>query len=182
MPVECELGERCLLRHRLPSRELLRRSKPKGDFAELAFALKASALGMTVAKPFGDSRPYDFVLESGQTMLRIQVKSAFNPYRGGYQVSSTTREAGSLRIYSKNDIDFIAAYIFPLDVWYIVPVTAIEGNPTHLRLFPQGSRFKHAGKFEECREAWHLITPIRESEQNHAPESDESHPALATSP
>lgn len=37
---------------------------------------KVSSLGFGVAKPWGDSGPYDFIVESGGTLARVQVKSA----------------------------------------------------------------------------------------------------------
>src|SRR2546425_646714 len=39
--------------------------KRRGERAELAFMLKASSLGFGIAKPWGDSERYDFILDSG---------------------------------------------------------------------------------------------------------------------
>ena len=47
-------------------------TKRTGELAELAIAYKAATLGFGVAKPFGDSRPYDFLLQHGTRLLRIQ--------------------------------------------------------------------------------------------------------------
>ena len=51
-------------------------TKRRGELAEIAFAHKAIAQGFPVAKPFGDSERYDFVLDGGQALWRIQVKSS----------------------------------------------------------------------------------------------------------
>ena len=39
-------------------------TKRRGELAELAFTLKAASLGFGVAKPYGDSERYDFILDS----------------------------------------------------------------------------------------------------------------------
>ena len=38
-------------------------TKRRGELAELAFTLKAASLGFGVAKPYGDSERYDFILD-----------------------------------------------------------------------------------------------------------------------
>ena len=45
-------------RHALPP-------KRRGEIAELAFMQKAVSLGFGVAKPWGDSERYDFILDAG---------------------------------------------------------------------------------------------------------------------
>src|SRR5436305_4792400 len=50
--------------------------KRRGEAAEAAFLAKASGLGFGVAKPWGDSERYDFLLDSGHGHFwRVQVKS-----------------------------------------------------------------------------------------------------------
>src|SRR5712691_6414426 len=39
-------------------------TKRKGELSEAAFLLKAASLGFGVAKPWGDSERYDFILDS----------------------------------------------------------------------------------------------------------------------
>lgn len=50
-------------------------SKRSGELSEAAFLLKAKRLGFLVAKPWGDSDRYDFILDSGSRLWRIQLKS-----------------------------------------------------------------------------------------------------------
>src|SRR5262249_19230019 len=87
-----------------------------GEVGELAFILKATSLCLTPSRPYGDSLPYDFLLDCGGHVLRIQVKSVFIG-RPGYQnrfsvgVCQQTR-SGSVA-YNTNEIDFIVAYVAP---------------------------------------------------------------------
>ena len=43
-------------------------AKGNGELAELAFIPKAASLGFGVARPFGDSERYDYILDSGERL------------------------------------------------------------------------------------------------------------------
>jgi hypothetical protein len=130
-----------------------------GEVGELAFILKATSLGLTPSRPYGDRRPYDFLLECGSRVLRIQVKSVFLS-RQGYKnrfsvgVCQTTR-AGSVA-YKTGEIDFIVAYVAPFETWYVIPVKVLLGRKV-IYVYPTGKRRKGAGAYEPYREAWHLL-------------------------
>ena len=64
--------------------------KAKGELGELAFVHKAASLGFGVAKPHGENEPYDFILDSGKRLWRVQVKSIFSLFRDGYRTSWQT--------------------------------------------------------------------------------------------
>jgi hypothetical protein len=132
-------------------------SKRKGVIAELIFVVKAASMGFAVLKPYGDSEPYDIVIEENGRLLRIQVKSVFTTNRWGYSVAVARHGQGRPMVqYCAQEIDFIAAYVVPHDVWYIVPVSEI-GSRAHIRLYPEGS-IRHGGAhFEKYREAWDLL-------------------------
>ena len=53
--------------------------KQRGELAEMGFMFKAAGLGFGVAKPWGDSERYDFILDSGERFWRVQVKSTYVP-------------------------------------------------------------------------------------------------------
>src|SRR5205823_10292871 len=53
----------------------LKNTKRCGERSEAAFLHKASELGFGVAKPWGDSERYDFILDNGRHLLRVQVKA-----------------------------------------------------------------------------------------------------------
>jgi hypothetical protein len=52
-------------------------TKRMGELAELGFMFRAASYGIGVAKPYGDSFPYDFLTQHGKRLLRVQVKSCF---------------------------------------------------------------------------------------------------------
>src|ERR1700734_3923849 len=96
---------------------LLKNGKRRGEWAELVFAMRAVQLGLWLAKPWGESSGYDFIVDQGSRIVRVQVKSTIFPEGAGY--SCTLKNSNGL--YKKNTFDFVAAYVIPLDVWYIIP-------------------------------------------------------------
>ncbi|HZR56974.1 MAG TPA: group I intron-associated PD-(D/E)XK endonuclease [Terriglobales bacterium] len=126
--------------------------KRRGELAEAAFLEKVVSLGFQVSKPWGESGPYDFVLDSGRRMWRVQVKSAHCNGKNGYTVHAhgNNREA----TYSIADIDVLVAYVAPEEVWYVVPVEVFLEIKS-MKLFPASKRRR--SKFEVYREAWGLM-------------------------
>jgi len=54
---------------------LIKNSKLRGEWVELRFMTRAAEHGVMVSKPWGDSAPYDFMIEHNGRVLRVQVKS-----------------------------------------------------------------------------------------------------------
>ena len=128
-------------------------SKTKGELGELAFSHKAASLGFGVAEPNGEDEAYDFIVDSGQRLWRVQVKSIYRSYRRGYRASC--RHSNNDH-YKAEEIDFVVAYIVPREIWYIIPVNSIVASG-FLNFHPLGCRW--GGRFERYREAWHLMAP-----------------------
>jgi hypothetical protein len=128
--------------------------KRRGELSELAFFYKAAGLGFGVAKPWGDSEPYDFILDSGQRLWRVQVKSACHHFNRRYGVHA--RRGNCLKTgYTSADIDVMVPYLIPIDVWYVIPVEKLEKKA--LFFYPYGGA--RCGRYEAYREAWSLMAP-----------------------
>jgi len=159
---------------------VVRTKKDKGYLAEMAFATKAMSLGFNVCKPMGETPGFDFVIESSHAVYKVQVKSGWQEWHGGYpvKISSGTRS------YRRDETDFIVIYIVPEDAWYVLPIEAVLNTNCHpdpersrggasklrpvaLKLRPAGkaprmaSFFPHVtnsrGRLEIYRDAWHLL-------------------------
>src|SRR5438552_11033919 len=110
-----------------------------------------SPSGFAVSKPWGDCERYDFVVRVGKLFWRVQVKSvrAKAPQSPHYCLVTTN----SHKIpYSSEDIDFLVAYVFPEDAWYVFPATVVENRKT-LCINPNSKRTR----LEKFREAWKLM-------------------------
>jgi hypothetical protein len=120
--------------------------KARGEAAEAAFLAKATSLGFGVAKTWGESERYDFILDSGKRLWRVQVKSTGRSDGSRYIV--TTK--GSTGTYTAQQVDFIVVYIVPENLWYVIPIS-LAASRGQLYVSPGGTRhFRH----EKYREAW----------------------------
>jgi hypothetical protein len=128
-----------------------RTSKRRGELAELAFLWKAASLGFTVAKPYGDSDRYDFIVDSGGRLIRVQVKSASRLSQGTYFITTQRYSSGVSIPYTSDEIDFLVGYIFPEDAWIVIPVESLAGR-TSIHIFPHDRA--EAGLYASYREAW----------------------------
>ena len=135
-------------------------TKRMGELAELAFMYRAASEGIGVARPYGDSHAYDFLVQHGRRLARVQVKSCFTtPSRNGHSgfpimVCHLISKGGFA--YSEEDIDFIAAYVAPRQTWYVIPIEALRKSKS-IRLYPGRKSTRRGGFYETYREAWHLL-------------------------
>jgi hypothetical protein len=119
--------------------------------AELAFFARAALLGFKVSKPYTDCIPYDLIVGHEFHLYRVQVKSTmhYDPLYDRYkcQVAPPSRPG----MYSPRELDFIAAYIIPKDLWYIIPIHAVRGRI--ISLSPDQPR----NRYHPYRERWELL-------------------------
>jgi hypothetical protein len=134
----------------LPSRH----PKRRGELAELGFMLKAASLGFGVAKPYGDSCRYDFILDSGERLWRVQVKSTYGSGPTGYRINAYGSTNSGFFSYTPEEIDILVAYVVQENAWYVIPVKAFAPHRS-LQLHPSGGK---SGQYEKYREAWGLMT------------------------
>lgn len=155
MKKQCEVRPRIsTVPHRNKKLLRARNRKRQGELAELAFAHKATSLGFQVAKPYGDSERFDFIVSWDRLLWRVQVKSTRTAQHGVYEVSAHGCWGGR-DIYTKDEIDLIVAYVVPEDAWYVIPIEATRGRK-RLCLHPNVPR-KPFYKYENYREAWWLM-------------------------
>ena len=129
--------------------------KTRGEAAEAAFLAKAASFGFGICKPWGDSERYDFILNSGERLWRVQVKSTESRAEARYRVKA----AGCNTRYTPDEIDFLVAYIVPENLWYVVPVTVAAAHQV-LHFYPQNG--EHS-LLEKYREAWCQMACRRKS-------------------
>ena len=83
----------------------------------------------------------------------MQVKCTISELRNGQGYACSTCSSG--KPYRAGAFDFLAAYVVPEDAWYIIAAKAIRGMKS-ISLFTEG------GKYEQYREAWHLLREAAE--------------------
>ncbi len=86
-----------------------------------------------MSKPWGDSA-WDVGIDRGPHFLRVQVKSTTHRTGTGYacEFKPNLRKA---RDYTLEQVDLFAAYVVPVDAWYLYPRLRDSGaaakNATH---------------------------------------------------
>ena len=125
--------------------------KLRGEWAELQFMARCAGLGFRIAKPISDCYRWDLIVEHDLGFHRVQVKSTTVRQRSGYVC--IYHSSADFKVYTPDDVDFLAAYIVPEDVWFIIPASVIHTQ--NLILDPSGDNPRH--KYGPYREAWHLL-------------------------
>ncbi len=130
-------------------------SKQRGELAEMMFMVKAAQKGFATAKPYGDSRRYDFILDVGRRLWRVQVKSSSALQYGSYMLNLQRNENGVVVPYDATEIDFVVGYVMPCRAWFVIPVEAIAGRTTAKMCARGNPRSGTMGKYWE---GWGLMT------------------------
>lgn len=125
-------------------------NKHVGELAEAIFQLRATQEGHIVSKPFGDSSKYDYIIDNGNRLLKIQIKSTFKPPFGktGRKIMASYG-ARAKTAYREGDWDFICCYAHDIDTWWIIPFETMNGRVT-LYLSNTGANAPY-------KEAWCLL-------------------------
>jgi PD-(D/E)XK endonuclease len=104
-------------------------SKLKGEYAELFFAAQAAKRGLTVLFPNGDSARYDFVLDTGKNLYKIQVKSSTT---GEYSISHGSTSKKSRHSYS--NIDYFAFVDLNTNDIYLIPLKKFKKGQSNANI------------------------------------------------
>jgi hypothetical protein len=120
-----------VLNYNAANKENKMKNDTGGQAAELLAMAEASIRGCRVCIPFCGKTPYDFILDSGTKMYRIQVKEIYfgKTDNGQRWMVDFMKPRGGQRFlkykkYSSSDCDFLVAvcvshrkyYVFPVDI------------------------------------------------------------------
>jgi hypothetical protein len=138
---------------------IIKEPKARGEWGESVFMVRAVEQGLPVSRPWGDSNSFDFVVGKPGRFVSVQVKSTTVKNGGGYVCSVRQNNAK----YARGAFDFVAAYVIPEDVWYIIPAKKLAGRGYVTLCSKSGE-----ANFEEYREAWHLLREAAGMEEETA--------------
>ena len=108
----------------------------------------AAEQGLCITKPWGDSAQYDFVVEHKGRFVRVQVKSTGYIHRGAYVCTVRPSRGG----YVGDPFDFVAIYVVPEDLWFIIPEAVARGHKS-VSLYPGLEK----SKYTKYKENWELL-------------------------
>lgn len=127
----------------------------KGNLSELKVITAYVQAGFAVSVPFGGGAPYDLILDTGDRLLKVQVKTG-RLRDGGilFPMRRFNGRGSKGRRYSAAEIDIFAVYCPDNERIYVVPF--IEGlNEGRLRVSEtkncQQQKVRWVGEFDfEC--------------------------------
>ena len=140
-------------------------NKAKGVVFEYKFFSKVLELGYDVFIPAGDNLPIDCIVQNGAGRLyKVQIKGTASENRESgrnktarrYKVLAATGQS-SKEALDCTKVDILAAYVEPVDSWYIIPCLELSGTKS-VWFYPhfQDSKSKTA-KYLEC---WDLFKKL----------------------
>src|ERR1051325_3741454 len=108
-----------------------------GNISEAKILVSLIEAGYTVSKPFGDGCKYDFVIDDGESLRRVQCKTGrlkrgcvvFNAY-------SVAGNSGGKRQGYANWADIFAVYCPDTERVYMIPVAIVGIGEIWLRVDP----------------------------------------------
>jgi len=100
------------------------------------------------------------MVERDGAIHRVQVKSTTS--RVSAHAYSCRMPSGKRLTHILKEIDFVAAYVIPLDLWYVTPAGVVAKRKGSITLSPWARR----SKYERYLEAWYLLRKWREGEKS----------------
>ena len=82
-----------------------------------------------MAQPLGATLPYDLLVDSGQEILRLQIKTTTTEEQGKPgKFGFALQHDGNRSSYQGDTIDFFGLVVLPLTTIYIVPQSSMTGR------------------------------------------------------
>lgn len=113
-----------------------------GDISETKILAALVEAGFVVSKPFNNSTSYDFIIDNGQKLLRVQCKTAF--FKNGainFYTASQPKRDRKYQTY-KNRADIFIVYDPHTKEIYLVPVDETPNRMCSLRSIPAKGKRK----------------------------------------
>lgn len=115
-----------------------RNPKGIGELSEAAVVHHLVRAGYELARPLGDNQRYDLIIEQGDRLLRVQVKTGRLHCTGAivFPTSSSQAHRGRGRRSYRGQCELFAVYCPDLEETYLVPVDAAGTSACSLRVRP----------------------------------------------
>lgn len=111
-------------------------TKDIGILSELKVITELVSMGYIVSQPYGDNAPYDFIIDNGDKIIKVQVKTAQERKDGSLIISLVKRE-GSKRLkrkaYNLLGVDAVIAYSRSQNQFYYIDLKKYQCDEIILR-------------------------------------------------
>jgi len=138
-------------------------NKTAGTVYEFKFFSKILELGYDLFMPAGDNLPLDCIVQNGAGKLyKVQIKGTASENREGgrtgkkrYKVLAATGQSSKMSI-DCTKVDILAAYVEPVDTWYIIPCLEIRAKSVWFYPHIENSK----SMTERYKEQWDLFKKL----------------------
>ena len=138
-------------------------NKTAGTVYEYKFFSKILEKGYDLFLPAGDNLPIDCIVQNGAGKLyRVQIKGTASENREGgrtgkkrYKVLAATGQSSKMSI-DCTKVDILAAYVEPVNTWYIIPCLEIGAKSVWFYPHIENSR----SMTERFKEEWDLFKKL----------------------
>lgn len=126
-------------------------TKQVGDVTEVRILAQLIAAGYSVSIPYGDNDPYDLLVDTGSSILKVQCKTGWveDDVIRFKTASKTTRNGSATMVDYGDKIDVFAVYCDDLSDFYWVPVEEAGSKSTYLRLTEPKIDHPHVNRASE---------------------------------
>ena len=93
--------------------EKAKQPKVTGEISEVNVLAQLTTLGFVCSKPYGDNAPYDLIVDTGDKLVKLQIKTVLRGKRAlrmSFMRSRINTKGSYRKPYAKSDVDFFAAY------------------------------------------------------------------------
>lgn len=138
-------------------------NKTAGTVYEYKFFSKILEKGYDLFLPAGDNLPIDCIVQNGAgNLYKVQIKGTASENREGgrtgkkrYKVLAATGQSSKMSI-DCTKVDILAAYVEPVNTWYIIPCLEIGAKSVWFYPHIENSR----SMTERFKEEWDLFKKL----------------------
>jgi hypothetical protein len=138
-------------------------NKTAGTMYEYKFFSKILEKGYDLFIPAGDNLPIDCIVQNGAgNLYKVQIKGTASENREGgrtgkkrYKVLAATGQSSKTSI-DCTKVDILAAYVEPVNTWYIIPCLEIGAKSVWFYPHIENSR----SMTERFKEEWDLFKKL----------------------
>jgi len=111
-------------------------TKTIGEISEMMVVARLAQKGFIISRPVGDNQRYDAIIDDGENLLKVQIKTGRIMKNGSVifnTCSSYVHRGGKKKSY-RGQIDFFGVYCPDNDKVYLIPINDVAKRKGVLRI------------------------------------------------
>jgi hypothetical protein len=121
----------------------------QGNIAQYRLMAFLTERGYMLSLPCDPTCPYDLIVDNGQRLIKVQIKSCNVLKRNRYKADIARGSQGKIA-YTQGEFDLLA--VLAANDWYFIPLDVVLGQKW-ISLYPHTM----SGKYEPYRNTWEVL-------------------------